>query len=290
MGCSLSFNTEESVEDESSKTNDVVEYPLDTNERVWTLLVYMAADNNLEPYALNDICEMENSVLNTQAVTVLVLFDSHSDTKMYCLKTGRELGEHQPISEQLECPELNLMFNTSVNLDLSGSGVLSSFIQFGFSNYPAQNTGLIIWGHGNANGFAYDASSDKYLSTEQLSNELENGLCNCELDFIGFDTCSGGTPEVMYMCRNYAKYGTGSKGRLLSSGWNYQYLFNTFQKSDGSVSAFCDAVIQQFKFQYAFCRDMNIYLFDLVKIRNLYDNINTFLISYSNTVVNSWEV
>lgn len=69
------------------------------DERLWTILIYMCADNNLESAAMNDIFEMECSNLDTNIVNVLLLVDKSasynslndnwSGTKLFKLKTGR---------------------------------------------------------------------------------------------------------------------------------------------------------------------------------------------------------
>ena len=68
------------------------------DEREWSILVYMSADNNLESAAIADLIEMEKSKLNTKNVSVLVLLDRNpsydssngnwKNTKLYRIVEG----------------------------------------------------------------------------------------------------------------------------------------------------------------------------------------------------------
>lgn len=299
MACSFSFGTEEKAGEDSAKQKDII-YPLDADDRKWTLLVYMSADNDLESAALEDICEMETSVLNTNAVTVLILLDrspendtsngNWSGTRLYKLNTKREYGSKNMISEQLECTPLGLSLDKDINLDMSSPFVLSRFISFGLTSFPAENTGLIIWGHGSSvrsqnnskeiepafKGFAYDDSCCRFMSLTQFGEELKLGLGGGKLSFIGFDTCFGGELEVMQECCNYADFAAGSEGNVLSTGWDYLSLFNTFQTTDGGVSSFCDCVLNQFKIQYSYSKVSEISIVNLAYVNDLYTSFNSF--------------
>ncbi|MCK5560112.1 MAG: hypothetical protein KAJ51_05940, partial [Thermoplasmata archaeon] len=61
-----------------------------STQKKWTVMVYMAADNNLETYGVQDMNEME-SVGSSSDVNLLVQFDRHptgSDISGYSSTNG----------------------------------------------------------------------------------------------------------------------------------------------------------------------------------------------------------
>lgn len=252
-------------------TNSEVEIPENSfTEREWNILIYMSADNNLESAALEDICELETSKLDVNKIGIFVLLDrsvsydtsegNWSGTRLYRLQTGRTSFDKKMISEQIECPDLGLYLDSYTKLDMSSSYVLSKTINFINSKYPANKSGLIMWGHGTGwrscesqleKGFAYSETSKTYMTLKQLGQGVKNGLEGRRFDFIGFDTCFGGELEVVYELKDCADYFCGSEGLVMASGWDYTSLFNMFQRCDKKTAQnLCLCVNEQFKKQY----------------------------------------
>ena len=131
---------------------------LDKN-RKWTVLVYMAADNNLESEAITDLNEMEVSALDAN-VTVLALVDraqgfdatngDWTDTRLYKIIQDNQVNKTLIASERLDCPELGLSASESSELDMSNPATLSGFLSYARRKFPAENFALILWGHGTA--------------------------------------------------------------------------------------------------------------------------------------------
>lgn len=248
-----------------------------TEERKWTIFMYMCGDNNLESAALDDIYEMETSSINTDEVNVVFLIDRNpsynsayenwSGTRLYKLKTGRKENQLQMISTELDCKELNLYVDKDCELDMAEGNTLSTAISSVFNRFPATHYGLIMWGHGSGwkndetltgdlyKGFAYDETSDSYLSLKQLKIALENGLKNYKLDFLGFDTCYGAELEIMYELRNQVNKICGSEGLISTSGWNYKSVFNEFEIDESkSADSLLQIIHRQFAELYTGCQ------------------------------------
>ena len=85
-------------------------------ERKWIILLYMAADNNLESDAITDFNEMELASIGAN-VTVIALIDraegydatngDWTDTRLYKIKRDSQVNKTYIASERLECPELS---------------------------------------------------------------------------------------------------------------------------------------------------------------------------------------
>lgn len=288
--------------------------PAEITERLWNILIYMSADNNLEAAAIEDLCEMELSDLNMDSVSVFVLLDrseaydtSNGDwagTRLLRVKTGKRTDAKKIISEEIECKDLGLNIGGNVELDMSSPYVLSDTISYLHKRYPANNYGLIMWGHGtgwrsdeNTNensviipggykGFAYDETSHTYMTLKQLGSAIKSGLNGNKFGFIGFDTCFGAELEVMYELKDYAEYAVGSEGLLLTSGWNYKTFFNAIEKDKEKTSfSICSTLSEKFKEWYESSPGAS---FSMVKMENIsayYDCFDDYMSEISELIV-----
>lgn len=293
----------EVIQDENDERNEEmeemeVEKKPSLDEREWSILVYMSADNNLESAAIADLIEMEKSKLNTKNVSVLVLLDRNpsydssngnwKNTKLYRLKPNNVSDTNEILSEEIECLELGLSSSSQNELDMSAYMSLSRSIKFMYENYPANQYGVILWGHGEGwRGFCYDETSEKRMTLTQLNSGLKNGLNGKKLDFIGFDSCFGAELEVFYQVRNYADVAFGVEGLLGINGMDYELLFNSFtSKKQKSLDAFIDSVVMQFQCSYEKYSKAAISVVDLNKIENYFlsfDSFSEYVASKINT-------
>ena len=237
-----------------------------------TLLVYMAADNDLERYALENLKAMENAVY--EDIDVLVLLDrsegydetdgNWTDTRLFKVSHD-ENGNGGIVSSAIDCSPLNLSAGSSTELDMSNPSVLKKFIEFAKTDYKATRYALIIWGHGTGWRYAYSelgASSELRVSSELCGvpepvegplqtdvraiaiddktgsymsvHDLGSAVEGQQLCVIGFDTCFGSTLETLYELKDCSEYVCASPGLTPSSGWDYKKLLETISASDYS--------------------------------------------------------
>lgn len=97
----------------------------------WTWLVYMAGDNNLQGAGSSDLAEMKR-VGSTDDVNVIVQFDTKAN------RTTRYRIEKNKLGVLQQMP----------GVDCGDPRVLTSFIQWGIKNFPAQHYLLNVWNHG----------------------------------------------------------------------------------------------------------------------------------------------
>ena len=112
-------------------------------DRKWTVMVYMAGDNNLDSYGVSDLKEMK-AVGSTPQVAIIAQFDRSGHkihTKRY------ELKEHNISS--LDADVVGDLGETNTG----DPDVLTDFVRWGIQKYQAERYLLIIWGHGSG---AYD--------------------------------------------------------------------------------------------------------------------------------------
>ena len=107
-----------------------------TNQRNWTIMVYLAGDNNLDSAGLVDLKEMKTTG-TTDKIAVLAQFDragAKRSTVRYCLKKGTTLAK-----------------DAVAKLGETNTGdpkVLEDFVTWGVTNYPADHYLLVLWNHG----------------------------------------------------------------------------------------------------------------------------------------------
>jgi len=102
----------------------------------WTVLAWIAGDNNLDSYGLNDIKEMKR-IGSTKDVDVVVQFDRRGNGKTYRyhLKKGTPLASD--------------VVDTLGETDTGDPAVATDFFTWGIRTYPSEKVLAVIWNHGS---------------------------------------------------------------------------------------------------------------------------------------------
>jgi hypothetical protein len=149
----------------------------------WTVLIYMAADNNLETYAIEDINEMESLTFPPEVSIVLQLdrnvgYDtSNGDWR----GTRRYLVTHGVDAELIGSSMLMDMGEAN----MADPATLAEFLNWGIAGYPADNYMIILWDHGNGlvkgtrsgpqmtRGICLEESTSDMMSLTQMKEACE---------------------------------------------------------------------------------------------------------------------
>ncbi len=118
---------------------------------------------------------------------------------------------------------------TYERLDMGNATTLLDFINYGYTNYKAENYSLILWDHGGGPiyGYGYDEyNTNNVLTLLELKQVLEKSPFGNDkkLEFIGFDACLMATAEVSYLLSDYANYMVASQEVEPGAGWDYSFL------------------------------------------------------------------
>lgn len=277
--------------------------------REWTVLVYMAADNNLEGDAVTDFNEMEVAEFGEE-MSVLLLFDRSekydatngdwAETRLYKVDRDQQLNKTLIASEEVDCEELGLKVGQATELDMANPATLSAFLRFARRAYEADNYALIIWGHGTGwrNAFsenplslqqdsfsetgekfravAIDGTSDSYMSISQLRSAIEDGMQGEKLAFIGFDTCFGMCLEAAYELSDCALFMLGTPALVPESGWDYKSVFSDFFASGRTTEAFIDAISKNYERDYKNYAYASFSCISLSLIPDLVDSLSSY--------------
>ena len=218
----------------------------------WTVMVYMAGDNNLDGAALRDIEEMAR-VGSSKDVNVLVQLDRLEDkkTRRFLITKG---GGYEK-----DCLETFGETNTG------DPKVLEDFLTWSAERYPAERCFLILWNHGS--GWWEEAGSraavrrtsdarlrrsgsrsslfchktdtptptahrsicyDDHSGGDALDNrELKDVLARActligrKIDILGMDACLMTMVEVAWQLRDSVEILVGSEIEEPNDGWPY---------------------------------------------------------------------
>ena len=152
----------------------------------WSVLVYLLADNDLDPLVEEDLQEFRDGG-SSDAVNVLILVDRlHEPAYLYRVEDN-ELVELESLGE----------------INMGDPDTLTWFVEYADSNHPAERTLLYFWDHGSPTaGVGVDTTmqgSDPGSDWDWLSHhEMVSALDGYHLDVIATDECSIGQMETLY--------------------------------------------------------------------------------------------
>ena len=260
--------------------------------RKWTYVLYMAADNELEGWAMEAVNEVEAVDWRGKDVSVLVLLDrtaghdatdgDWSGTRLYEIRYDKDGVNSTFISQRLECAVLGLKKDDESELDMSKSRTVQGLLEYARSQYQAEQYGLIVWGHGTGwRGMLKDETSS---GSAMKVGELAEAVKDKGLSIIGFDTGFAGNLEVLYELKDAGRYGIGSSGAGAAGGWQYRNVFGKFLESSESAEAFCSAAVEAYKEKYGGTAGADITVCKLDKMQRVFDAYERFSQQVSDVI------
>ncbi len=190
----------------------------------WTILVHMAAENNLYSAGLKDLTEMKAGNTSDD-VNVIVLFDGTKDGDSAILKMGN--GKQEMIDDAGAVLPANHEINSG------DPNTLAKFAAWAAVKYPAEHTMLSVWNHGsglfaaNTNvfkGFAWDDKGSN-MNTKDLNGLILPAFAKAAgqpLDILGFDACLMAHVEIGYQAKGMLNYLIASEETEPGDGWDYK--------------------------------------------------------------------
>ncbi len=194
-------------------------------EKDWTILVYMAADNGLNDAALADIIEMQAAEFSDD-INVIVQVDYSEFNEI----TGAYRYHIYPDEKKL------IDYLGEIN---SGDWhSITDFANWGFDKYPADKNALVLWSHGNgwypANRLLYPCFCPDEESQDSISissGDLNNAIkqINTHLNFLVFDACNMQTMEVITEIYPYVDYIIAAEDAVNTLGFPYHTIFSIWE-------------------------------------------------------------
>jgi Clostripain family len=225
-----------------------------SNSNKWTVMVYMAGDNNLSEEMVYAIKEMYR-VGVTENLDVAIQFDPSgvgAPPRRYLISTtpqrqrrleGKVLSK---FDEDGQLEEIGFPIGgASAGEDSASPTVLKDFISaiLNDSDRQAEHYMVVLSGHGNGalGDFLIDRTSSKdpkkppssSLSIPALGwvfTEVTKNLKR-KIDIVGMDSCLMSMAEVCYELRKTVKYLVGSEGYAFATGWPFHRILVTLRQA-----------------------------------------------------------
>lgn len=194
----------------------------------WTVMVYMAGDNNLEPYISRDL---ENELAkpgSTEQVQVVALADrtpgydsSRGDwtsTKLFHVTAGMKAVAEAAVADWGE-------------RNMGDARTLTEFVAWTKAHYPAEHYALYMWGHGwNWHpGFIMEDKTDKdSLDPHELKAALP---ALGQLDMVAYDGCNMGSIEVEALWHGHTTALVHSQEYVGWDGIEYDIVLNQLNQN-----------------------------------------------------------
>lgn len=225
----------------------------------WTVMVYMAADNNLALQGLIDLEEMELSGGSSSKVKFVVQAEfSKSHLAQYGFKTpqtfgrssyntfryrvvGSKRGEAGPAGAVTDIGKRNM----------SSPGELRKFITWAKKTHPAKRYALVLWNHGGGvQGLLQDETNagSNLMSLQELRSALKGAG---KVQVLDFDMCLMGGYETLNAVTGLASYVVASQEVVPGAGNPYTPIFKALRAKPGmSPHSLSKLIVEKFHASY----------------------------------------
>jgi hypothetical protein len=284
------------------------------NQQKRTIMIYMAADNDLRPFAARNIQQMSN-IGSNQNITIVVHLDirisgNKKITRRYLIEKDQVLhiDPYNPLTQQM---------------DSGNPATLISFCEWAIKNYVADEYDLILWNHGTGilepphgkivnpmdlfvfnpathrldldrsigfmdainhlqpsqRGVCWDDTTGNYLSNRKMEIALQticqNYLGGKKFGIIGFDACLMSMIEVSSFIKKYAHVMVSSEEVELGMGWKYDEVLFPFIKDKLNTFTFARHIVAAYDRTYqSITNDYTLSAINLDSIQLLEQNID----------------
>lgn len=243
-----------------------------------TIMIYMVGSDLESKYgaASEDILEMLSSNFDEENLQVVIYTG------------GSNKWENSTIPEKantvltIENGTLTVVEKDS-KMNMGDANTLSGFLNYAYTNFPAEKYSLILWNHGGGAffGYGYDETTNDSLTLDELDKAFSNSpfTGDNKLEWIGFDACLMATIETAHTLAPYANYMISSQEPEPGWGWNYDFLNDIEELNSGKdIGAqiadhymdYCNESFDNYPYSYI---DVTLSVMDLSEI----DNVETAL-------------
>lgn len=197
-------------------------------------LIYMAGDNNLERFGIQNIKALQE-VGSSAKCNILVLFDRSSGydrTEGNWENTKLLLISKNPKTMNDDC------IYDYEELDMTSVDSLYNFLELVNTYFPAKHTILDLWSHGRGvypDGIISRSVIEDYttgygpiimMTTCDLAKCIKKYEDNCKkkIDIIMFDACYMQMIEICYQLRDLTDFVIGAETSIPGVGSNYKQI------------------------------------------------------------------
>jgi hypothetical protein len=266
-------------------------------KRTWTLVFYIDGDNDLEPFALKDLKELERGIPD-EGVECIVLIDraegfSDADGDWKDARVYRVRKDSSPAikSEIIARPG---------EVNMGDPNVLGSFLSAALSTFPAQHYALILWDHGGGwaahaidhNAPGIPGGHDK-LTLPKLRQAISEALAKVnlqKLDLIGFDMCLMAQLETASELSGLADAMVASQAVEPGDGWPYDQILPFFGKGTLGARRLAAQIVEAYGKYYGERKERvaTLSAIDLNETATMAKALDNFASRIAETIPNTW--
>ena len=209
---------------------------------LWTVMVYLAADNNLAAQGFSDIEEMEAAGYDPEVQVVIQAEFSPHEMSRYGV-TPALLGLDSwdtfryVIGDDTRVPDrIDGSVTYGGSVDMTDPAELTEFVQWAQNTYPSERSILVPWNHGGGwIGLIEDATDGggSYMSLSDFKSAL---LPLPKLDIIDFDMCNMAGYSTLAQLQGQADFAVFSQETVPGTGLPYTEILDAIQDSPTSSS------------------------------------------------------
>ena len=214
--------------------------PLVPVESERSVLIYMAAENNLSSFADTNLADIKQSSKSLKDNQNLIVYVDKYEIKPYMarVKDG--------------------VLVDSVAMEESSSAdpaVMENVIRQMHTKYPAKSYGLVLWGHSTGwlfsndsipyagtRAYGVDLNPQRYwMNIPSMARAIAKGMNQEKLKFVFGDCCNLNCIEIAYELRNAAEYVIGSPAEIPNTGAPYELIVSDlFSQRDNFYQSLID--------------------------------------------------
>jgi hypothetical protein len=197
----------------------------------------MVADNDLEPFGIDDINEMELAPDQGDVNVVLQVDRSaYYDTSNGDWATTQRLE----VRHDTDADTIGSTFLADLGEQNMGDPqTLADFLVWGVDTYPADHYLVIVWDHGYgwSGGIGNDLGNGDYLSVPELGSALLVAAAHLgrPFDIVAFDACLMQQVDVLFEVASAADYFIGAQDLEPATGWPYEEMVSALGGAVGAA-------------------------------------------------------
>jgi hypothetical protein len=241
----------------------------------WTILIYGHADHSLTSAMRSDLLEMEEagSSENFKIAVQLDINSADRRTKFWKFKYNIDPKKFRGVKRMLISEDNNpSRFNSDIieslpeEKNMDDPDVLSDFIQWGMTKYPADRYGLVLWNHGGQFvGYGGDSQEGSLnhpmgMTTDEVKKAIQAALSakgQDKMDFIAFDTCLMGGAEILGDFSTFCDVFFACPELDYGDGWDYDKTLNYLKANpDVDIKEFARKEVEFWNTHHGAAMDM----------------------------------
>lgn len=219
-------------------------------KRPWTFFVYIAADNNLNPEADENIEQMVKASSSANVYIIVYLNIKRNGQSKRTQKLVIQNGQmHQEGPTTVE--------------DSGDENTLIKALNWAVSEYPSDHLLVDLWNHGSGSlnrrmqqekGVCYDDSTGNYLTDLKYKRAFDiivnQHMAGKKIDIIAFDACLMADMEVAYTLMPYAHYLVSSQETVPGPGFNYTAILSLFDHMNPDAETLAQWMVKAYDNYY----------------------------------------